>query len=180
MNGWVDNPKCSESPVQLRFVAEAVQYVSYAYQLTTVKKNSTKIVPGLPLGFPLLGPRFIPPDYIHITKRSSASEIVPETAYIKPLNIVHPFYHPELEICPQCNSKKTKWQGWNTKGPRKIHGQQREEMAIGYQLECQDCKRRNGEMGPDDKKVEFCFATTSHKFWKSKSEWEIPCKRGHP
>ncbi|KAL6300463.1 hypothetical protein BKA93DRAFT_819423 [Sparassis latifolia] len=84
---------------------------------------------------PLLGPQFLPPSYEQYKKCNSMPNIVPEIAYLKPVNVIHPFYFPELARCPQCNSDDVKWTGWTTTGHR--------ETALGFQLRCQECAKKN-------------------------------------
>ncbi|KAG2043856.1 hypothetical protein BDR03DRAFT_930693 [Suillus americanus] len=109
---------------QLRWEAEVVEY---------------KIEPTdkLGLNIPLLGPQFVPPSYMHIQKCSGLRHqvIEPVTQYIKPLNIIHPFYYPQLATCPRCSSdKETTWEGWTSTGACELHGLICEETALSAQL----------------------------------------------
>jgi hypothetical protein len=139
------------------------------YKATTVRGSprNGSVAPVLRKEVPLLGPRFLPPSYLHIKKRNSTPNIVPASAYLKPLHIVHPFYYPELSKCPQCHSDNILWDGWNTAGHREVHGVYREETTLGYQLKCTPCRDTLQPGG-------YCFATTNAKFWANKEHWEIP------
>jgi hypothetical protein len=149
------------------------------------------------LGFsiPLLGPRFVPPSYLQIQKRSGLGQgtIEPLTQCVKPLNIIHPFYYAELATCPRCGSNEgTTWEGWTSTGARELHGLFCEEAALGVQLRCNRCKQsakvktgngKNTVPDPgDDTELRgsmgdlegYCFATTSAAYWKSWEHWQIP------
>jgi hypothetical protein len=159
----------SDAPEQLEWAANVVQYVNYIYKATTVRggpKNGNAL-PILRKEIPLLGPRFLPPSYLHIQKRNTTPNITPTPAYLKPLCVVHPFYNPELATCPQCGSDNILWDGWTTSGHREVHGVSREETALGYQLKCQPCQDAPAQGS-------YCFATTNAKFWENKEHWEIP------
>ncbi|KAG1735767.1 hypothetical protein EDB19DRAFT_1638243 [Suillus lakei] len=91
----MNNP-CSQ--FQLQWEAEVVEYVQFLWdktQTSWLKKNEPN-----KLGFsvPLLGPWFVPLSYLHIQKCSGGGAIEPTTQYLKPLNIVHPFYYPRLAL----------------------------------------------------------------------------------
>lgn len=163
--------------MQLEWASAVVEYVNYVFKATTPRGSSKKGIPPLPLRpeVPFLGPRFFPPSYISLQKRSPTPTIEPESAYLKPLTIIHPFYYPELAKCPQCEAgpEKLSWQGWTTGGYREVHGVSREEIALGYQLECKACETRFGGRNAAEK-GNYCIATTNAKFWESKEHWEIP------
>ncbi|EGO25001.1 hypothetical protein SERLADRAFT_391054, partial [Serpula lacrymans var. lacrymans S7.9] len=58
---------------------------------------------------------------------------------------------------------------------RDIHGIQREEYALGVQLQCKACKENNKQRGdPKSGEDMYCFATTSHLFWEKWEFWKIP------
>lgn len=122
---------------------------------------------------PLLGPRFLPPSWLHLRRREPVPNILPSVAYLKPLHIVHPLYYHWLKTCPQCDSESVSWQGWTATGPREVHGIRREETTLGYQLECKDCEARFGGRNAEEE-GKYCFATTNAKFWERKEHWEIP------
>lgn len=126
------------------------------------------------MDIPFLGPHFTPPTFIHSQKRLVTPDITPDTTYLKPLNVVHPFYYPELACCPQCDSKKIQWNGWTPTGHREVHGVSREETAIGVQLRCSLCQERYGKDGEEEGKGKYCWATTNALFWERKEHWELP------
>lgn len=154
---------------QLEWTANVLEYVSY------VNDETRKKTPTLKKEAPLLGPRFVPPSYLHLQHRSPAPDISPSTAYLKAVHIVHPLYYPWLSKCPQCNSDDIAWQGWTTTGPRDVHGVSREETAIGVQLKCNQCVTRFGGRDAAEKGT-YCFATTNAKFWEKMEHWELPSK----
>jgi hypothetical protein len=107
--------------------------------------------------------------------------------YLRPLNVVHPFYYPSLARCPQCCGTNIVWEGWTGTGARDVHGVKLEEAALGCQLRCKDCKEmrqenRDSQMAPesdDDSEAEqgavgYCFATTNVSFWGKQEHWQIP------
>ncbi|KAJ3835476.1 hypothetical protein F5878DRAFT_509789, partial [Lentinula raphanica] len=97
---------------------------------------------------PIWGPRFLPPSLNNIMKRDpSGASVTPEQLYLKPVNVVHPFYYPTFKKCPRCDSENIKWEGWTGSGSREIHGIACEETAIGMQLRCSNCKNKEGENG---------------------------------
>ncbi|KAK6969493.1 hypothetical protein R3P38DRAFT_2419562, partial [Favolaschia claudopus] len=175
----------SQIRLQLTFEANIVEYVSLMYTESRHHGNSKASGPKtLPKGFPVLGPRFMPPSLLEAKKRSPAN-IQPTPLYMRPLNVVHPFYYNDFS-CPQCDSTDIKWDSWTGGGARGVvHGVRREERAIGYQLRCNECKRKYGQggseagaKGPDNEKLGYSFATTNPKFWARRQHWEIP--RGVP
>ncbi|KAK6984837.1 hypothetical protein R3P38DRAFT_2575379, partial [Favolaschia claudopus] len=177
--------KESQLRLQLTFEANVVEYVALMYAESRHHGNSKATGPKtLPKGFPILGPRFVPPSLLEAKKRTPA-KIEPNTLYIRPLNVVHPFYHDNL-CCPQCDSMDIKWDSWTGGGARGVvHGVRCEERAIGYQLRCNECKKKYGQggseagaKGPDDERLGYSFATTNPKFWAKRQHWEIP--RGVP
>ena len=128
----------------------------------------------LPVGIPLLGPRFVPPTYLHVKKREDNVAIQPETAYLKPLNVIHPFYYPDLGKCPRCDSLDVLWDSWASNGHRDLHGVHEEEMAIGYQLQCKACKENKATHTQDDEGGGYCFLTTNQVFWTKWEHWRMP------
>ena len=164
--------------VQLEWEAHVVEYVGFIYRLTKCHGNSKKgtLPPSLPKGIPILGPRFLPPLYLHIRKRQTVPIIRPETAYQKPLNIIHPFYYENFGLCPQCGSTETRWDGWTTTGHREIHGVHEDETALGYQLICKRCESQYSQARGNTSTGEgaYCFATTNPIFWKNWELWSIP------
>ncbi|KAG1756790.1 uncharacterized protein EDB91DRAFT_1233514 [Suillus paluster] len=155
---------------KLRWEAEVIEYVQF---------NEPS---RLAFNVPLLGPQFLPPTYLHVHKHPGEGVIKPVVQYLKPLNIIHPFYFRHLAQCPRCSSTDdTVWEGWTSTGARELHGLYCEELALGTQLCCNICKESakdtsmNGthqsqcEATEGDIKQSYCFATTSAAFWKS---WE--------
>jgi hypothetical protein len=161
---------------QLEWEAHIVEYVGFLFKLTKHHGNLKQNIPppSLPKDIPLLGPRFLPPSYLHIQKCHPTPIIEPQTAYLKPFNVVHPFYHSGLEKCPQCDSSDVIWDGWTTSGHRELHGVREEETVIGYQLICKPCEARFSRTKGSGDKGFFCFATTNPVFWKKWEHWEIP------
>jgi hypothetical protein len=166
---------------QLQWESEIVEYVQFLWEKT--RSRSKKGDPGkLGINVPLLGPRFLPPSYLHVQKRSGGGTIEPTMQYLKPLNIVHPFYYPHLGHCPRCGSDKdTAWEGWTSKGARELHGLFCEEAALGTQLRCNRCKeslkaktRGDAASGMVAGIEGYCFATTSAMYWKGWEHWRIP------
>jgi hypothetical protein len=155
-----------------------VEYVDYVSRTTSLHGNSKPgAVPStLPKGVPLLGPRFCPPSYLHEAKRSSTPKVLPETAYLKSITVIHPFFFPGLNNCPQCASTDVLWDGWNATGAREVHGLRREERAVGYQLRCKTCKVKFGKGGSEQGAAQYCFATTNQIFWQRWEHWKIPSK----
>ncbi|TCD66734.1 hypothetical protein EIP91_001027 [Steccherinum ochraceum] len=165
---------------QLEFNSEVLHYVSLLAKATTVRSDVADSHPPetVPAGFPVLGPLFRPPSWLHASKRSVAPGVAPETAYIKPIFVAHPVYFPEFKDhgCPQCGSKDIHPDSWTSTGHREVYGMFRNVTAIGYQMRCSDCKNRYGKDGDEEGK--YCFSTTSVQFWQNWEFWEMP--RGMP
>ncbi|KAG1832545.1 hypothetical protein EV424DRAFT_1312939 [Suillus variegatus] len=178
---------------QLRWEAEVVEYVQCLWEKSRPRSKKIEPTHKLGLNIPLLGPRFVPPSYIHIQKRSGLGhqDIEPVTQYIKPFNVIHPFYYPQLATCPRCSSdEETTWEGWTSTGPRELHGLICEETALGAQLRCNTCKESTKMKKAADKNIPgdvedvqahqpanlegYCFATTSAAYWSSWEHWRIP------
>ena len=177
----LSSSKSSPRPVfQLEWEAEVVEYVNFIWQRTRSHKKDDESS-ALPSDVPLLGPWFLPPTYLHVTKRPGNSMISPEAAYLKPLNVIHPFYYSGLARCPRCNSQhNVAWEGWTGTGAHVVHGILYKEVALGLQLRCNACKTTKSksaepqihEDGPAESDgVEevkgHCFALTSNTFWTS-------------
>ncbi|KAI0696200.1 hypothetical protein C8T65DRAFT_583608 [Cerioporus squamosus] len=178
---WKDNRESqSQWSPQLEWEAEVCEYVSFLADHTRSKNGPI----ALDNRIPIFGPRFIPPAYLHINKRNPTPEVLPETTYLKPLNVIHPFYYPGLvDTCPNCRVSGTKpdieWNGWNHKGHREVHGISREETAIGPQLRCKVCaakysKHATGGNADSMSAGQYCFAVTSHLFWEGVEHWQYP------
>ncbi|KAJ6497153.1 hypothetical protein C8R47DRAFT_1212691 [Mycena vitilis] len=160
---------------QLRWEANVVEYVMFLKNETKPKKtgkNSTSGPQQLKPGIPIYGPKFFPPSLTDTRLR--ADKIKPDTAYLRPTNIIHPVYYPTLAKCPECGSTDVSWDGWNATGSREVHGLKREETALGYQLRHEACS--GASIGTVIKNR--CFATTNQAFWKKWQHWEVP--RGIP
>ena len=73
---------------------------------------------------PLLGPHFLLPSYYHTMKHETTLKIIPDTAYIKPLTIIHPVYYSSFGLlqCLLCDSKDILWYGWTAMGACDVHG----------------------------------------------------------
>ncbi|KAG2033048.1 hypothetical protein BDR03DRAFT_985296 [Suillus americanus] len=104
--------------------------------------------------------------------------------YLKPLNIIHLFYFPQLAQCPYCGSHDSVvWEGWMSTGARELHGLCYEEMALGTQLWCNICKEKSAKEPPTTRNSQglgkspeiegYCFATTSAVYWKSWEHWKF-------
>jgi hypothetical protein len=84
------------------------------------------------------------------------------TQYIKPLNVIHPFYYPQLATCPRCGSDKenickesAKMKKGNTKNTPG------DDDAGAQASETADLES-------------YCFATTSAAYWRTWEHWRIP------
>ncbi|KAI0688612.1 hypothetical protein C8T65DRAFT_589368, partial [Cerioporus squamosus] len=182
--GWRDKRIASGQSVflpQLVWVAETCEYVNFLAKL--IRPPAKSGVSSVPLNpnIPLLGPRFIPPSFLHVQRRNAAPEITPDPAYLKPVTIVHPVYYPDvLDQCPRCRMAGLKsdiaWNGWNPTGHREVHGLMQEETAIGVQLRCKVCEKAGGEEVEESANTGYCFVTTSHRFWEKVEHWDLPCE----
>ncbi|RDX39514.1 hypothetical protein OH76DRAFT_1324060, partial [Lentinus brumalis] len=127
--------------------------------------------------FPLLGPHFIPPSFSHAQRRHAIIQTEPKLAYLKPVTVIHPAFYPELAVCPRCESTDVLWYGWSPTGHHDVHGIEREETAIGYQLCCNRCKELYGQGGSrseEEDSKSYSFLTTSCQFWENREHWDIP------
>ncbi|KAG1747819.1 uncharacterized protein EDB91DRAFT_1036469, partial [Suillus paluster] len=98
VTSWKESRSHKQHPCpefQLKWEAEVVEYVQCLWKKTLNDSPNT-------LGFnvPLLGPRFLPPTYLHTCKCPGNGAVEPMIQYLKPFNIVHPFYIPQLARCP--------------------------------------------------------------------------------
>lgn len=173
--GWLKHRSSqSQYAPQLEWAAHVVEYVVWAYDLTKGKNG----VSPLKSNIPLLGPRFLPPAYWHLHRRHSTPEIDPKTAYMKALTIVHPLYFENLAMCPKCDATGADivWSGWTSTGHCEVHGLEREETALGYQLRCKRCAGIASSQKSSSKNGEgsYCFTTTNHTFWERREHWQIP------
>ncbi|KAF8186240.1 hypothetical protein BJ912DRAFT_927161 [Pholiota molesta] len=151
---WNDNHLAAQ-PFQLEWEAEVMEYVDYLHSKLKVHGNSkdkdkARIIDK---AIPLLGPRFMPPGFLHSMQRDPTPSIDPKQVYTVALTVIHPVFYPNMfTSCPHCASDAILWDGWNATGART------------------DCQRKKAE-NPSGK---YCFATTSHLFWKKWEHWKIP------
>lgn len=124
----------SSPSAQLEWESNVVEYVDFLHSITRIHGNTTNQTTARVVhkSVPIFGPRFIPPTFLHCKKRQEVPVIEPETTYLRALVVIHPFYFPELKICPQCGSDNVKWDLWNGTGARDVHGVCQEERALGY------------------------------------------------
>ncbi|KAJ7037697.1 hypothetical protein C8F04DRAFT_1328715 [Mycena alexandri] len=190
LKSWLNTrPKTLQSdPLvtrQLEWESNVVEYVSYVFKETRHHASSKQTGPKiLAKVIPILGPRFLPPTFLDSQKRDPTN-IQPAVQYMRPLNVVHPFYFDNIGKCPQCSSNDIAWDSWTSGGSRNVHGVRLEEKAIGFQLRCKPCEGRYskhgtnvGETTATGEKLGYSFATTNTKFWNDWQHWEIP--RGVP
>ncbi|TFY78545.1 hypothetical protein EWM64_g5465, partial [Hericium alpestre] len=175
------------APAQFQWAVHVVEYVSYLYGATRpapIPRKKGQPVPDPPPkpkphslrpGIPIFGPRFVPPSYLHLEKRSNMPTIEPEMAYLKAFNIIHLFYYPQLAICPRCCGKNVGWEGWTSTGPREVYSVRRGELALGCQIRCKDCQTvKEGLSKEEADKITHCTATTNALFWEKWQYWEVP------
>ncbi|KAG1743759.1 uncharacterized protein EDB91DRAFT_1051214 [Suillus paluster] len=170
---------------QCEWEAEVIEYINYISEKTRIRSVKTLTRPCLDSRIPILGPHFLPPSYLHARKRNQSEPAVnPEVLYLKPLRVIHPFYHPELARCPRCDSRDgVSWDGWTGTGPRDVHGVMLDEAALGMQLRCESCRTDPTSKKGLESDCEHngkthlkghCFATTNPDFWRNWSHWSIP------
>lgn len=173
-------PPPADVDAQLCWMASVVVYVTRMYNATKLhgSKKKTATVPTLATQIPLLGPRFTPPTYLQTMRRKGPrASISPGVSYLKPLNIVHPFYYPSLARCAKCGTTKSGTGGvslkaWAGTAPRSAYGVAEDEFAYGVQYECENCGKESRASG--GKKEGYCCSTTNPEFWKGYPPWEIP------
>jgi hypothetical protein len=172
---------------QCEWEAEVIEYINYISEKTRIRSAKTLMRPCLDSRIPILGLHFLPPSYIHAQKRNQYEPAVnPEVLYLKPLRVIHPFYHPDLARCLRCDcTDGVSWDGWTGTGPRDVHGVMLDEAAIGMQLCCKSCridptskKGLESDCKPENNgKTNLkghCFATTNPGFWCNWPHWSIP------
>ncbi|KAI0656723.1 hypothetical protein C8Q70DRAFT_920675 [Cubamyces menziesii] len=94
---------------QLEWEAHICEYVNFLSKQMHSLESGTLSTP-LSTSIPILGPCFVLPTYLHLQKRAVSPEVVPETTYLKPIHVVHPFYYPQLNHgCPQCGLDQVSW-----------------------------------------------------------------------
>jgi hypothetical protein len=69
---------------------------------------------------------------------------------------------------PKTDGNKTR-DGWTSTGAHSMYSVNANERALGYQLQCKDCKK---DETPGENK--YCLATTNPKFWARWLQWKIP------
>ena len=145
MEKWKNLPAtkaCNHPLAQLKWEAEVVEYVTSLWNATRCRSQKATTAKTIGFDVPILGPRFVPPTCLHSRLRPGPTNVQPDMQYLKPINIIHPLYYPELAKCPQClSSNDISWEGWTTTGARELHGISHEETALGLQLRCNGCKR---------------------------------------
>ncbi|EJD40175.1 hypothetical protein AURDEDRAFT_170755 [Auricularia subglabra TFB-10046 SS5] len=164
-----DDIPYARSDMQLRWMAEVVEYVNHVHSRTRVHGNAKSVNrPVLSDTIPLLGPRFVPPPPALVSSRRAAGELKPDAWYLRPLNIVHEFFFPDLRTCRVCGAgeSRTSFEGWASSVPRRVHGVTMEEFALGQQLKCQQCRDRGNKP--------HSYALTSDAFWKAVSFDDVP------
>ncbi|KAI1782077.1 hypothetical protein LXA43DRAFT_1069364 [Ganoderma leucocontextum] len=131
--------------------------------------------------WPLIGPLFEPPSYLHQILREVTPQIEPDITYLKVCYVVHWIFHDVLRRCPKCHSRRLERNGWNPSGPREVHGLFCEETALGIQLRCLDCAAKYAKQGqPAERKDgRYCWTTTSAEFWEDFEHWELPIGLPH-
>jgi hypothetical protein len=160
-----------EQEQQLKWAANIVAYVQYIHKKTNICGGTQNgmVVPSLRKEAPILSPRFL-----HLQKCSLSSTIELQSAYLKPLTIVHLFYFPELAKCPQCDTKNVGWNSWTMTGPRNVHGVSQDKTAHGVQVQCRgECEKRFGGGKDANEEGTYCFATTNVKLWENQEYWDI-------
>ncbi|TFY77528.1 hypothetical protein EWM64_g6486 [Hericium alpestre] len=162
VTAWAKNRKANTyNEDQLEWEANVIKYVDYVHRLTMAIGGQPASF--LPDSLPLYGPHFLPPTYDDLLKRQKNAVIAPNTAYLQPITVVHPFYLPNIAMCPVCDSTEIKWEGWNSKGHRSIHSLHREEHAIGVQLRCKRCQREREQKRKDANSQEHTSAKSNSK-----------------
>ncbi|KAJ6484175.1 hypothetical protein C8R45DRAFT_931628 [Mycena sanguinolenta] len=178
VKAWMKNRgNQSQYHPQLEFEANVAEYVLHVFretrpERTTGTSNKINKPKTLHPSTPIYGPKFVPPSLTDVRHR--AGKIQPQAAYLRPINIIHPFYYPMLAKCPYCGSQDVSWDSWNGTGSREVHGLKREETALGYQLRHDECIPDEGGGGTKKRS----FATTNQVFWQGWQHWQIP--RGIP
>lgn len=170
---WGNHKDNKATPAQLQWESEVVEYVDYIYKKIAIHGNAGTVAKAaariIDKDIPFIGPHFVPPTYLHVQWRQAVPSLWPGTMYLKPLTVIHPVFYPSLQdiICPHCDSPNTTWDSWNGTGARSIYGLKVNERAIGYQLQCRNCKAANSDSG-------YCFATTNQVFWEKWEHWKLP------
>ncbi|KAI5997496.1 hypothetical protein EDD15DRAFT_2162778, partial [Pisolithus albus] len=104
VRAWSDLPAQRKNPrpsFQLSWEAEVVEYVNFLWQKTRSRKKMADKPAAISWDVPFLGPRFLPPTYLHAHRRPGLSSVMPDEQYLKPINVLHPLYYPQLTCCPR-------------------------------------------------------------------------------
>ncbi|TFY74232.1 hypothetical protein EWM64_g9781 [Hericium alpestre] len=94
---------------QFTWVAHVVVYIEFLHERTKPAPRSPTGMKPLPLTLkiPIYGPHFGPPQHLHIVKQTPSGKVPKvriEMTYLKPITIIHPFYHAaRLSVCPCCH-----------------------------------------------------------------------------
>ncbi|KAI1782658.1 hypothetical protein LXA43DRAFT_1103634 [Ganoderma leucocontextum] len=165
----------SKNPHQILWTAHIAEFLNATAEATRSPQGIDFSV-ALHPAWPMPGPLFDPPTFLHASKRNPTPEVNAEDTYLKPVHAVHYAYYSMLRRCPNCGAtgKAVQFGGWNATGPREIHGLSREEMAIGIQVRCTSCEEKASKMGGAKDEASYCFSTTSAKFWEQYKFWELP------
>ncbi|KAJ3534877.1 hypothetical protein NM688_g7062 [Phlebia brevispora] len=167
-------------PAQLTWVSHIVQYTMTLWKMRKVHGNSKLVskedsLRPLPKDLIVLGPTFRAPDSRVLDLWAKYPDIMPEQMYLKPVTLIHPLWFSELSACPGCGSNDIKWDSWTTSGIRNVHGVDMEETALGYQLRCTACEKKDVKnKSTKRRKSQFCYSTTSMEFWEKWDHWKIP------
>ncbi|KAG1846545.1 hypothetical protein F4604DRAFT_1524808, partial [Suillus subluteus] len=104
VESWTGHDDCMTNPRprrQYEWEAEIIEYINYISDKTQVRSAKALTRPRLDSKIPLLGPHFVPQSYLHALRRNQPEPAVnPDTLYLKPLQVIHPFYYSELARCP--------------------------------------------------------------------------------
>ncbi|KAF8546806.1 hypothetical protein OG21DRAFT_1479620 [Imleria badia] len=88
---------------QLQWEAEVVEYVTLLWNAVRCRSQKVLTMKTLRPDVPILRPHFVPLTCLHSRLRPGPNNIQPDMQYLKPINIIHPLYYPELAKCPQCS-----------------------------------------------------------------------------
>ncbi|PIL34349.1 hypothetical protein GSI_03124 [Ganoderma sinense ZZ0214-1] len=180
--GWLEQREGqSKHPMLLHWIAEIVEYLVATGKMIQ-SSQGTDFSVALDPRWPIIGPNFEPPAYLHQALREVDPQVEPDLAYLKPCYVVHWIFHDALRRCPKCGArgKKLERNGWSPSGPREVHGLFREEMAIGIQFRCLDCAAKVGKKGTErGTDSRYSWTTTSKEFWENFEHWELPVGLPH-
>ena len=78
------------------------------------------------------------------------------------------------------NSQDLSPERWNTDGPRRVHGIEEEEFALGLQMKCKVCEENRNTKGAGTSNIggltkkTVLFNPMSVNYWEGIPYWEIP------